>query len=234
MDASNWLVTGATRGIGLRLARGLLERGLAVVATYRTEPTEALKALSEEFSVRLRLAPLDVTSDASVDALFDSLRRDKVALAGLINNAGIFPKHEGAFGLNTQVLSQTLDVNAIAPVRVASRAIPLLTDTSRPVLVNISSSLGSIELRSAHTDKSSYSYNMSKAALNMLTKMLSLEHERLCVVSIHPGWVQTDMGGANADLTVEQSATGILDVVHGLSMADSGRFFNWKGEPMPW
>ena len=118
-------------------------------------------------------------------------------------------------------------------MRVTAQFVDLLRRGSTPKLLNISSQLGS--LRRARAD-GLYSYNASKAALNMITRMLALDLERdgITVVTIHPGWVQTDMGGSQATVTVPDSAAGIIRLAENLTMADTNKFFAHTGEEMPW
>ena len=220
------LITGANRGIGLELARQFSDSGWQVIGTAR-KPEQAgdLRALGA------RVLQLDVTDQDSVDRLAGDLESESLDL--LINNAGIFPRVRTITETNFADVTRTFAVNTIGPMRVTRALLPNLRSAEGKLIVNISSRLGSIANNSGG---GFYGYRESKAALNMFTRSLATElgDEGFICVVVHPGWVQTDMGGPNATLTVPESAQGIRKVIGRLSPADNGTFWNYDGEPLPW
>ena len=231
------LVTGANRGLGLEFARQLLGRGRRVVATCRQPGrATALNALAGEHPGRLRVLPLDVADARSRTELV----RELPLLAGddaplridlLVNNAGVLHSGERFGNVSEANLEDSLRTNAIGPFLLVEAMAPLLADGAR--VANLSSQLGSID---RVTRFGTPSYAISKAAQNMATAQLAraLASRGIVLVALHPGWVQTEMGGAGADVTPEDSAAGLLDVIEGLGEGDSGRFLDWRGQPLPW
>ena len=140
-----------------------------------------------------------------------------------------------AFGeLQQDDLCRVLLVNSVAPLMMAEGVFPLLEKGSKPMVVNISSDNGSISMRNSG---GKYGYCTSKAALNMITKILSfdLREHGILVLSLHPGWVQTPMTrNEEAPLTPAESIEGMLQVIESLEMEDSGRFLDWQGNEIPW
>ena len=231
------LVTGANRGLGLEFARQLLARGHRVVATCRQPGrAAALNALAGEHPGRLRVLPLDVADARSRDELV----RELPLLAGddappridlLVNNAGILHSGERFGSVPEATLVDSLRINAIGPFLLVQALAPVLADGAR--VANLSSQLGSIDRA---TRFGTPSYSISKAAQNMATAQLAhaLAPRGIVVVALHPGWVQTEMGGAGAEVTPEDAARGLLDVIAGLGEGDSGAFLDWQGQPLPW
>lgn len=226
------VVTGANRGIGLEFARQLLRRGDTVEATARRPDAAAeLRALGEEGKGRLRIHPLDVSDDPSVRAFAEALGSAPVDL--LINNAGV-----GAFGsaledLDVQEVLRLFNVNAVGALRVTRALLPNLRQGQHKRVANLTSRMGSI---ADNTSGGSYAYRMSKAALNMATKSMALDlaEEGISVVVLHPGWVQTDMGGGGALISPEESVSGMLRIIDRLGREDSGKFFHSNGQLLPW
>jgi NAD(P)-dependent dehydrogenase (short-subunit alcohol dehydrogenase family) len=223
---STVLITGANRGIGLEYARQFAARGYNVIGTVR-DPADA-KELS---AVADRVEPLDVTDAASVAAL--AQRLNGVSIDILVNNAGVFDRRDVSVDrVDFAMMEQTLAVNTLGPLRVTQALLPNLRAGKRRTIVNMSSQLGSI----ADSSGRWYAYRTSKAALNQITRTLSAELAPdgfICVV-LHPGWVRTDMGGAAATYSPQESVTGLVAVIEKLGPADSGRFYDFKGTPIPW
>jgi NAD(P)-dependent dehydrogenase (short-subunit alcohol dehydrogenase family) len=221
-----WVVTGASRGIGLELARQLTQRGEPVIATARN-PREADELNALEVSVHT----LDVTNPASVAAFAASLGDTPVDI--LINNAGRGGDGPGLSRLDVERLMSYFDVNALGPLRVTQSLLPNLRAGQRRVVAHLSSRLGSIE---DNSEGGAYGYRSSKAALNMINRSMSIElgPEGFCCVVLHPGWVRTDMGGARAPLSVEESVAGLLQVLYRLSESDNGQFLSYTGDSLPW
>lgn len=220
------LITGANRGLGLEFARQFAAAGWQVIATAR-KPERA----SDLQAFKVRIMPLDVADQASVEALAASLEGQAIDL--LINNAGIFPRVASLDEIDIDDYRRTLAVNTLGPVLVTRALMPNLRLGSRKTIVNISSRLGSIDLNDSGLF---YGYRESKAALNMFTKTLAneLRTEGFICAAIHPGWVQTDMGGKNATLTPEESISGIRAVIDKLGTGDSGTYWSYSGDQVPW
>jgi len=219
-------ITGANRGLGLELTRQLLTRGDEVIATCR-DPREAdeLRKLAAAHEGQASVLRLDVRDDEAVAAV----TMDVGPLDWLINNAGVNPR--ASFDAMTAArLLDTLDVNAVGALRLIQALRPVLKDGGR--VVNISSQLGSLTRQAPGFG--TLDYNASKAAMNVLTRQAAFAMPRQIVLSIHPGWVRTDMGGAEAALDVVTSARGVIAVAEGATPDDSGGFFTYVGEPHPW
>ena len=220
------LVTGANRGIGLEYARQLSAKGYTVIGTARApERAEELAAVADQ------VEQLDVADPASVAALAERL--DGVAIDILINNAGIFDRRDETIDkVDFDVMAQTFAVNTMGPLRVTQALMPNLRAGERKVVIGMSSGLGSIEKSTGRW----YSYRSSKTALNSVNKVLSQElaDEGFIFTVLHPGWVQTDMGGSSATYTPQESVAGLVKVIEGLGPEDNGAFYDFQGQPIPW
>ncbi|MDR6990035.1 SDR family oxidoreductase [Luteimonas sp. 3794] len=233
---THWtLVTGANRGLGLEFVRQLLADGVRVVATCRQPgKATALNTLAAEYPGHLKVLPLDVGDARSRDELVREwpLAAGEDARIGLlINNAGVLHSGERFGTLSADTLEDSLRINVTGPLLLTQALAPLLIDGAR--VANLSSQLGSI----AGTSRfGTPSYAISKAAQNMATVQLAhaLRERGIVVVALHPGWVQTDMGGAQASEVPEASVAGLRRVIAGLGIDDSGRFLDWTGAALPW
>ena len=229
------LITGANRGVGLELTRQLLARGDRVIATCRQpDQAQTLQQWAAQFGDQLLIVALDVTDDTSVQAAGTAVENAVDRLDMLINNAGILIKSEILSTFDAAIMQRSLDVNVVGVMRVTTQFLDLLRRGNEPKLINISSQLGSLQKMRPGWGR--YSYNSSKAALNMVTRMLAfdLEADGIAVRAIHPGWVQTDMGGAHAAVTAQDSAAGILRLADELTLATTGKFYVYSGEAHPW
>lgn len=230
------MITGASRGMGLEFVRQCLTRGARVFAGCRKpENAAALQTLSADHPGRLTTLTLNVTDEVTTDAAVEAIRSQVDGLDLLINNAGAFPRGETVTTLDATTMLQTFHLNSIAPMIVAQRCLDLLRAGNHPKIVNISSKMGSLWWKEKEGG-GDYSYCSSKAALNMLTRTLAfdLRSDGIIVVAVHPGWVQTDMGGSAADLTPAESVRGMLRVIERLTEADTSKFFTWEGQEHPW
>ncbi len=225
-NAETVLITGANRGIGLELARQYAADGWQVIGTARRpEAAKDLEALD------VQIVQLDVADQASVDRMSEELNDQAIDV--LINNAGILSTMRSISEIDFEVFNQVLAVNTVGPIRVTQALLPNLRAGKMKKIINTSSIAGSISRR---TRGGPYGYSESKAALNMFTRSLAAELKPegfICIV-IHPGWVQTDMGGANARVTVADSASGIRNVIANLTTEGSGEFWTFEGEQLPW
>ena len=220
------LVTGANRGIGLEYVEQLQARGYDVIGTARKpEQADELKATGA------RVEQLDVTDAASVAGLAERL--DGVAIDILINNAGMLNRTDSTLDtLDFEVMERSFQVNSLGPLRVTQALLPNLRAGEGKTVVNITSRMGSIE----QTNGGPYSYRTSKAALNIINKIISAElaDEGFVNIVMHPGWVRTDMGGESATLSKTESVSGMLGVIEGLTAESNGKFFNYDGTGLPW
>ena len=228
------LISGANRGIGLELVRQCLARGDRVYAGCR-EPEEAteLGALAAAAPDQLMILALDVTDEATIDTAVKRVQAAASGLDLLFNNAGVHFDGESLANLAAENMIDLFRVNAVGPMLVTQRLRGLLITGDSAKVVNVSSEAGSI---SGMDRFRGYSYYGSKAALNMFTRCLAFDNELagVVVVAIHPGWVQTRMGGSRAPLLAADSAKAILAVTDKLNPADSGKFFNYDGQEMAW
>lgn len=232
MSARHCLVTGANRGLGLEFVRQLLARGDRVVATCRHPgKATALNQLAGEFPGRVHVLPLDVAAPKSITELARELPLVCETLDLLVNGAGVLHSGERFGSLDPNNLDDSFRTNARGPLLLTQALAPLLADNAR--VANITSELGSI---AALERFGTPSYNISKAAQNMATALLAkaLQARGIIVLALHPGWVQTDMGGSGATLTPSQSVQGLLRVIEATTLESSGRFFDWRGEAMTW
>lgn len=229
------LITGANRGIGLALARALLARNDRVVAACR-QPGKAteLNRLAGEHPGRLHVLPLDVADTRSQVELVRELPLvlgDDVRVDVLVNNAGVLHSGERFGSVSAANLEDSLRTNAMGPFLLTQALAPLLANGAK--VANISSQLGSI----ANTARfGTPTYNIGKAAQNMATRLLAhaLAERGIVVLALHPGWVQTEMGGKDAQVAPEDAARGLLQVIDHATADDSGRFLDWQGEVLPW
>ena len=220
------LITGANRGLGLEFAKQYHAAGWNVIGTAR-EPDKAtdLKALGVKIEI------LDVADQKSVDALGSRLKDQSIDL--LINNAGVGSEGSNLSEVKMADFERVMNVNALGPVRVTKALLPNLRAGKSKTIVSISSGLGSI----AENDGGGFpGYRESKAALNMFMRSLAgeLKKDGFICIPMSPGWVKTDMGGPNAQLTPEQSISGMRKVIDGLKPEDSGKFWSHDGTTVAW
>ena len=227
---ANILITGANRGIGLELVKQYnAQGGHTIYACCRNPATaDALKAIDG-----VNVVAVSVGDDASVADLARQL--DGISVDILINNAGTGgPDREKqtAYEMDFDGWADAMNINTFAPVRVMHALLPNLRAAGTAKVVNITSQLGSLDL----DFPMGYAYCTSKAALNKYMKMAAIElaKENILVSLLHPGWVQTDMGGPEADITPAESAAGIIQCTENLSADNTGQFLKWDGEPHPW
>ncbi|WP_076587329.1 SDR family oxidoreductase [Vibrio ostreicida] len=222
------LITGANRGIGLSLVKQYLKTGWHVHATYRSE-LEAADLLSIS-GKSLTCHQLDVTDYPAMDCLAKTLP----PLDVLINNAGYYGPKGKSFGTtDVEQWRKVLEVNTIAPLKLVEALYTKLQQGSIKKIACLSSKVGSI---TENTSGGGYIYRSSKAALNSVVKSLSndLSPQGFTVLALHPGWVLTDMGGPNALIEAQVSATGLIQVIDGAKDHQSGAFLNYDGTSLPW
>ncbi|KAI8376031.1 uncharacterized protein BYT42DRAFT_573164 [Radiomyces spectabilis] len=229
-----YVVTGASRGIGLEFIKQLSSKGHTVVACARApEKSEGLKQLVD--NKKVYAVTLDTVNEASVKSAVEKIT--EIAGNGvdvLINNAGISGdrKYSSKDSPASEYMS-VFETNVVGTSNITQAMLPLLKKSQTRHIINISSNMGS---HANTTSGNLAAYRVSKAAENMLTNVLAsdLKDDKFVVVSVHPGWVQTDMGGSNAHVTPQQSVQGILAKADTLEVKDNGIFFDYEGKPMDW
>lgn len=215
------LITGANRGIGLETANQLKARGDTVIAACR-QGTPELEALGIEV-----IEGVDVTSDESVGRLAGALRGR--TLDWLVNNAGVLER-TSLDKLDFGAMERQFRVNALGPLRVTAALRGNLVRGSKVFIVT--SRMGSID---DNTSGGSYGYRMSKAAVNIAGKSLSVDllDEGIAVFLLHPGWVATDMTQGTG-IAAEESAAGLVRTMDRLGIEQSGTFWHQEGYELPW
>jgi NAD(P)-dependent dehydrogenase (short-subunit alcohol dehydrogenase family) len=234
------LVTGANRGLGLEFCRQLLSGTLEVdeiVATARNpQESSALLELAAAHSGRLHLVSLDLSSDLDPKRSARGLADRVAGVASdrpfdlLINNAGVYlDEGKGVEGFDFEAFRQSFEVNTLGPFKVVKELFRQIRSGAR--IVQITSLMGSV---ADNRSGGSYAYRSSKAALNMMNRCFAIDRPDLVSVVMHPGWVQTDMGGQRAPLQAKESVAGMLGFTRTLRQEHSGRFYNYDGTELPW
>jgi NAD(P)-dependent dehydrogenase (short-subunit alcohol dehydrogenase family) len=224
------LITGANRGLGLEFSRQYAAAGWSVFATCRHP--EAASALEDLRTVGdIRAIGLDVTDEASIRRAAKQIERP---IDLLVNSAGIGgPPDQRTGKVDYKAWHTVFDVNTMGPLRVTEAFIPHLERSERKLVVTITSGMGSI---GDNSSGGSIAYRSSKAAVNMVMRSaaIDLKPRGIIAVVINPGWVKTDMGGADAPLTAAQSVGAMKHLIGSLGPAQSGKFFNYDGREYPW
>ncbi|NOU25185.1 MAG: SDR family oxidoreductase [Methylotenera sp.] len=224
------LITGANRGIGLEFTKQYAQDGWNVLACCRNMlAATALQALATSHA-NIQVYSLDVADFAQIDALALQLKDEKIDV--LINNAGVYPESS----LTDADTSDWLDafrINTIAPLKIATAFTPHMANSQLKKLATLSSKMGSLD---DNTSGGSYIYRSTKAAVNMVMKSLSIDLKPtgIAVVTLHPGWVLTDMGGSNALIDTQTSVAGLRKVIANLNISNSGKFIAYDGKEIAW
>ncbi len=229
------VVTGAGRGIGLGIAKKLIAEGHEVWGTARN-PDSATELKDAGAAGVLKL---DIGDTSSIEAFGAELHSAVESIDTLVNNAGMTSvdlgvdrRAQGPLQTTKDVVLKQIEVNAVGPMLVTQAVRPLLGKGTGPVVLNISSQLGSMIVGAQMPFD--VGYNSSKSVMNMVTVMSATADTDVAYVAIHPGWVQSDMGGPKAAISVDESAAGIVGVLNGITQADSGRFVKIDGTDHPW
>ncbi|MGS0680603.1 SDR family oxidoreductase [Shewanella sp. 125m-7] len=226
------LITGGNRGIGRTFVEHYLKAGWLVTATCRN-PKKAveLSVLKAEFE-GLRVISLDVAIPDSIAALGSELGEVPIDL--LINNAGYYGPKGVRFGqTDIEEWRRVFEINTIAPLLITEALHKNLKLGTNSVVAFISSKVGSMQDNSSG---GGYYYRSSKAALNSVVKSLSidLKDDNIKCVALHPGWVLTAMGGPNALIDTDMSVKGMMQVIDSLTQAQSGGFYDYQAQVIPW
>jgi len=218
------VVTGANRGIGFAVAKGLLEKGVKVIVTSRNEKDgkDAMKELAEYGDAIYH--QLDVTDLGSIKRLVAFLEEQFGKLHILVNNAGInYDTWQNTINADLDQVRETIETNLMGPWQTIQEMLPLLMKSNGANIVNVSSGAGSLSSQTGERP----GYSVSKLALNGLTLQFSrlLREEKILINSVCPGWVRTDMGGANANRSPEEGADTIVWAALLDQNGPSGGFF---------
>ena len=226
------LITGTNRGIGLEFVKHYLKNNEKVIATCRNRNSAKDLLELKNTTSNLSLLELDVSKPNSIDEFTSKIADQPIDT--FINNAGIFGPRNIEFGnFDAKEWLDVFNINTIAPLIITQKILKNLRLGKNKKLAFISSKVGSIE---DNTGGGMYIYRTSKTALNQVIKSLSidLKEENFIVVALHPGWVQTDMGGPNALIDTKTSVKGMAEVIDNLAPKNSGKFYNYDGSSIPW
>lgn len=230
---SRYVVTGTNRGIGLEFVSQLLAQGHQVVATARNpQQVPALQVLANQYRTQLTLLPLDLADESSVQTFAAEVGQQSIDV--LINNAGVYGPRDAELGnLRGGDWAEVLWIDVIAPLLLTQALLPALRQGTEKRIAFLSSKMGSIE---DNTSGGSYVYRSAKTGLNQAVKSLAidLKDEGFVVLPLHPGWVMTDMGGPGALIDTRTSVSGLLKLIQGCSVAESGKFLAYDGKHIPW
>ena len=230
MSTYKVLITGANRGLGLEFAKQYATDGWGVLACCRDPQTaSALQALANAHT-NVQILALDVGNFNQIDTL--ALQLKNQAIDVLINNAGVYP-HSTFGDTNYDDWAEAFKINAMALLKMAEAFVQHVSKSQLKKIAVLTSKMGSID---DNTSGESYSYRSSKTAVNMVMKSLSIDLKPygISVVTLHPGWVQTDMGGPNGLISAQTSVTGLRNVIDGLSLQTTGRFIAYDGKAIGW
>jgi NAD(P)-dependent dehydrogenase (short-subunit alcohol dehydrogenase family) len=230
MSEYSVLITGANRGLGLEFTKQYAADDWNVLACCRAaQSASALRSIAK-VNNQVQLFDLDVANFAQIEALALQLKDQTIDV--LINNAGVYPP--SSFGnTNYEEWAKAFKVNSMAPLKMTEAFVQHVTRSQLKKIATLTSKMGSID---DNTSGESYSYRTSKTAVNMVMKSLSIDLKPygISVVTLHPGWVQTDMGGRNALISTQTSVTGLRQVIEHLSIENTGKFIAYDGKEIAW
>ena len=232
MSESNYqvLITGANRGIGLEFCKQYASDGWNVIACCRNpDAAGELLKLANQYN-NVQIVHLDVSDFAQIDALALQLKDEKIDV--LINSAGVYAR--GKFGdIDYDEWAMSFKINSMALLKMAEAFVQHVAKSQLKKMALLTSKMGSID---DNTSGESYIYRSSKTAVNMVMKNLSIDLKPygISVVTLHPGWVQTDMGGPNGLISVQKSVTGLRRVIEDLSLEKTGQFVDYAGKAINW
>jgi len=228
------LITGANRGIGLEFVKQYAVEGWCVLACCRdVAGSTELNNLAVQFINQVTVYSLDVAMHEQIECLSQELADVPIDL--LINNAGVYPtsRSDGFGKTDYDAWARAFHINAMAPLKMAESFIPQITKSHLKTIITITSKMGSV---ADNRGGGSYVYRSSKAAVNMVMKSVAIDLASRGVISVllHPGWVRTDMGGSNGLISTQQSVSGMRQVISNLKPENSGEFYAFDGQVVPW
>jgi len=225
-------ITGSNRGIGLELARQYATEGWRVFASCRApDQAEQLNALQRQFS-NISLHALDVTDADRIRVLAEELKQQPIDI--LFNNAGIYGPFDTHFGtIDEEEWLRCFRINCIAPMNIMQAFVDHVAGSQHKIIAGMTSKMASM---ADNSSGGSYVYRSSKAALNAVLKSAAIDLRPLGikVAILHPGWVQTDMGGPNGEITAQQCVNNLRRTLDNMSLDNSGQFFDIDGSIIPW
>ncbi|MBB3255505.1 NAD(P)-dependent dehydrogenase (short-subunit alcohol dehydrogenase family) [Paraburkholderia bannensis] len=221
------LIVGASRGLGLEFARQYVKAGWRVLATARSEAS-----LAELRALGAQTYELDIANPDDIEALGSKLDGERLDVALIVS--GVYgPRTEGVEAISAEDFEYVMNTNVRGPMQIIPILLPLV-DAAHGVLAVLSSRMGSI---TQTTGTTGWLYRASKAALNDVLKITSLQTRRATCIALHPGWVRTDMGGAHAAIDASASVAGMREVIAEAAAARevfNGRFFQYDGTELDW
>ncbi len=233
------LITGTSKGLGKHLVSDFIKEGYVVFAGYRKDKN-GLLSLQKEYKEKLIPLRIDVSDENSVLSALKEVEKFTNSLDILVNNAAIYiegkkPNLPDIKEININKVLDTFNVNSAGCLRVLKHFYRLIENGRKKLIINISSEAGS--LADCWRDRE-FGYCMSKAAMNMITRILYnySKEKGIMVVSIHPGWMKTDMGGMDADIYPEEASRSIVRFILSLSLENvlTHQFYDYTGKPMRW
>lgn len=229
----NILITGANRGIGLEMVRYSAKQGWRVFACCRNpHNADSLFSIARLSNGSISVHIADMQELSTLQALSYELRNDSIDM--LINNAGIYGTDKNTFGaVDVESWLQAFQINCIAPLKMVEAFAEQLSMGNQKLVACMSSKMASM---ADNGYGNSYIYRSSKAALNAVVKSLSidLKPQGITSVVLHPGWVKTQMGGPNAEITTQECVDQLFTIMSSLTIKDSGRFIDIDGSDIPW
>ncbi len=229
----NILITGANRGIGLEMVRYSMQQGWRVFACCRNpHNADKLFNIAKLSNGQISVHIADMQELSTLQALSYELRNDPIDI--LMNNAGIYGSNKNKFGsVDVESWIQAFKVNSIAPLKMVEAFSEQLQMGNRKLVACMSSKMGSM---ADNGYGNSYIYRSSKAALNAVVKSLSIDLKTFGVISValHPGWVKTEMGGPDAEISTRVCVEQLFNHLSLLTLEDSGRFIDIDGSDIPW
>ena len=224
------LVTGSNRGLGYEFVKQYSESGCNVLACCRDmDKARDLKKLSEN-STNIEVYQLDVGNFKDIIRLSKELQNKKIDI--LINNAGIY-RSSNLGNLDRDEWIESFKINTIAPYQIIEAFLTQVTNSDLKKVVSITSKMGSID---DNTSGGSYIYRSSKTALNSMMQSLrhDLKSQGIATLTLHPGWVRTDMGGMGGWIDTFESVQGMIKQINNLTINDSGKYLDYAGKSINW
>lgn len=231
------IVTGANRGLGLATSEALAQRGFKVIMAMRN-PDKAQNAVNglKMKNLDVVVMKLDLSQEKSINDFVEAIRKEYGFVDVLVNNAGILIDSEDGgnsslFKTKASTIQKTFNTNTLGPFLLTQKIFPMMKQEGYGRIVNVSSGMAQL----SESQTASAAYRLSKTALNMVTNLFASEVQGsdICVNSVSPGWVRTDMGGPNADRSVEQGIKGILWAATLPKGGPNGGFFR-DSDPLSW
>ena len=229
---TNILITGANRGLGLGFVKKYIEKNVHIMCTTRDiSGSKELLAYKEKYPDNIEIFELDLLKDNAAVTLANFTKDKPIDI--LVNNAGVGSSNQHFQAVSSNPWLEVLKVNLIAPLMITQAVIENVKKSSAKKIYFLSSQLGSI---ADNKSGGMYIYRSSKTGLNQVVKSLSIDLKAygITVVSLHPGWVKTDMGGPNAPVSIDESVEGMIRVIGTTDIKETGKFLNYDGRELPW